>query len=70
MNTATNAPSPDQLRAEYRAIRAAAVLATGIARATFDAKAQQRAHELADGERVSPTNFVRAAKEIAFETAR
>jgi hypothetical protein len=47
-------------RTQYRNIRAA----SRLPRATFDQRAQQLAHELADGEDVLPCHWLQAAREI------
>ena len=55
----------DTLRSEYRTIRAAC---TWLSAKVFDSKCACLAHELADGEDITPSHWVRAAREIGDPT--
>ena len=49
------------LRDQYRTLRDAC---SWLSAKVFDAKCKRLAHELADGEEVTPAHWVRAAREI------
>lgn len=63
MSNAAN--ETEQLRATYRAIRAACVKARGVALATFDEDARRGAIEYSDGEEVTPYCWVMGAHYVA-----
>lgn len=55
----------NEMAAEYRAYRQAAMARMKVSQADFDAMARTIAIELADGEEVEPRHYVQAALEMA-----